>query len=102
MVSDILFAGRTEPLHLQNDTSTCCDFLLHHAQGILLYDQVLTLTLTCPVSGAMEAEGENVIYVQVDEHGRVINYTTNMPGGEQVKSCVNFSLKMVDVQSYMF
>ena len=32
----------------------------------------------------MEGEGENVIYVQVDEHGRVINYTTNMPGGEQV------------------
>jgi hypothetical protein len=34
----------------------------------------------------MEADGENVIYVQVDEHGRVVNYTTNMPGGEQVNT----------------
>ena len=28
--------------------------------------------------------GDNVIYVQVDEQGRVLNYTSNMSGGEQV------------------
>ena len=29
--------------------------------------------------------GENVIYVQVDEDGKVLNYTSQMAGGEQVR-----------------